>query len=80
VCLFDLGEHEQSRNQFDRLGVETKNDPAVAYCLARLDLLAGDHTSAIRRLAAVMAHPPFADTAFYLSSAYLAAGDFENAI
>jgi tetratricopeptide (TPR) repeat protein len=80
VCLFALGERDESRRQFERLGKETGNDPSIAYYLARLDLLAGDSTGAIRRLVSLMAHPPFSDAAFYLGSAYLTAGDLEPAI
>jgi Flp pilus assembly protein TadD len=80
VCLFALGEPGESRRQFERLGKETGNDPSIAYYLARLDLLAGDSTRAIRRLVPLMAHPPFSDASFYLGSAYLAAGDLEKAI
>ena len=80
VCLFALGERDESRREFERLGKETGNDPSIAYYLARLDMLAGDSTGAIRRFVPLMAHPPFSDAAFYLGSAYLAAGDLEQAI
>ncbi|HTM13740.1 MAG TPA: tetratricopeptide repeat protein, partial [Bryobacteraceae bacterium] len=80
VCLFAVGEREASRKEFERLSKEMQNDPSVAYYLARLDLVAGDAAAAIRRLAPLMAHPPFSDAAFYLGSAYLAQGDREQAI
>jgi tetratricopeptide (TPR) repeat protein len=80
VCLFALGERDESRREFERVRSETKNDPNVAYYLARLDLLSGDPASAIPRLVPIMAHPPFPDAAFYLGSAYLAAGNLEGAI
>ncbi len=80
VCLFALGERDQSRKEFERVGKETRNDPSVAYYLARLDLLAGNSAGAIRRLAPLMADPPFSDAAFYLGSAYLAKGGHELAI
>jgi tetratricopeptide (TPR) repeat protein len=80
VCLFAVGERDASRKEFERLSKATQNDASVAYYLARLDLVAGDAAAAIRRLAPLMAHPPFSDAAFYLGSAYLAQGDREHAI
>ena len=80
ICLFALGDHDASRKEFERLRTETKDDPNVAYYLARIDLLAGDAASAIRRLAPLMKRPPFADAPFYLGSAYLAHGDIEHAV
>jgi len=80
VCLFAVGERDASRKEFERLSKEMQNDTSVAYYLARLDLAAGDSAAAIRRLAPMMAHPPFPDAAFYLGSAYLAHGDRERAI
>ena len=80
VCLFAVGERDASRKEFERLGKETQNDASVAYYLARLDLTAGDSATAIRRLAPLMAHPPFSDAAFYLGSAYLSQGNREQAI
>lgn len=80
ICLFALGERDASRKEFERLRAETKDDPNVAYYLARIDLLAGDATGAIRRLAPLMNHPPFPDASFYLGSAYLTNGDLEGAI
>src|SRR5712664_4301852 len=80
VCLFAVGERDASRKEFERLSKDTRNDASVAYYLARLDLVAGDSAGAIRRLAPLMAHPPFPDAAFYLGSAYLTKGDRDRAI
>jgi protein O-GlcNAc transferase len=80
ICLFALGEPDASRKEFERLRNETKSDPNVLYYLARLDLLAGDTASAIRRLVPLMSHPPFTDASFYLGSAYLSTGDVDDAI
>src|SRR5579863_756003 len=57
ICLFALGEPDASRKEFERLRAETKDDPNVAYYLARIDLLAGDAAAAIRRLVPLMSHP-----------------------
>jgi tetratricopeptide (TPR) repeat protein len=75
VCLFALGEWDQSRKEFDRLATATKGNPGVVYYLARLDLLAGDFEAVIRRLESIIANPPFPDAALYLGSAYSAKGD-----
>jgi Flp pilus assembly protein TadD len=80
ICLFALGERDASRKEFERLRKETKDDPNVAYYLARIDLLAGDAAGAIRRLAPLMSHPPFNDASFYLGSAYLTSGDLDHAV
>lgn len=79
VALFALGDRDQSRQEFERVGAATKDDPAVTYYLARLDILAGDNAQAVRRLERIAASPPFPDTAFYLGSAYLATGNLANA-
>ena len=80
VCLFAVGERDASRKEFERLSNETQHDASVDYYLARLDLTSGDAAGAIRRLAPLMAHPPFSDAAFYLGSAYLTHGDSKQAI
>jgi len=80
VCLLALGETHASREEFERLPGEAKNEPSVAYYLARLDLLDGNSAAAVRRLAPLLSHPPFPDTAFYLGSAYLAQGRLDDAI
>jgi tetratricopeptide (TPR) repeat protein len=80
VCLFALGERDQSRKQFNRLAATTKDNPGVTYYLARLDLLAGDFEAAIGRLERITANPPFRDAAFYLGSGYLAKGDVTAAM
>jgi Tfp pilus assembly protein PilF len=80
ICLFALGERDASRKEFERLRAETKDDPNVAYYLARIDLQAGNAAGAIRRLAPLMGRPPFADASFYLGSAYLTNGDLDRAV
>ena len=80
VCLFALGEREESRKEFVRVQAETHQDPKVVYYLARLDLLAGNPGSAITRLQSVMRDPPFPDVPFYLGSAYLEKRETDKAI
>jgi tetratricopeptide (TPR) repeat protein len=80
VCLFALGERDESRKELVRLRSSTHTDPKVTYYLGRLDLLVGDPDGAIRKLQSIMQNPPFADTAFYLGSAYLDKRDTRTAI
>jgi Flp pilus assembly protein TadD len=80
ICLFAMGDRDASRQELERLRVQTKHEPKVEYYLARLDLLAGDHAAAIRRLAPLMSDPPFSDAAFYLGAAYLATNDLNDAV
>lgn len=80
VCLFALGEREESRKEFESLQKATHGDPSIAYYLARLDLLAGNAAGAIHRLEPIMSAPPFPDAPFYLGSAYLTKSDVPGAI
>jgi Flp pilus assembly protein TadD len=80
VCLFALGERDESRKEFVRLSTLTRRDPKVTYYVGRLDVLAGNPESAIRHFESIVRDPPFSDTAFYLGSAYLDKGDTKNAI
>jgi Flp pilus assembly protein TadD len=80
VCLLTLGRNDDARAQFEQ--VEKLKGPSryVTYYLGRLDLLANDYPSAIKRLSAVAATPPFPDTDFYLGVAYVSSGDTEKGI
>ncbi|HYM05072.1 MAG TPA: tetratricopeptide repeat protein [Terriglobales bacterium] len=80
VCLFALGERDESRKELVRVRSSTHGDPKVIYYLGRLDLLGGDPDGAIRNLRSIMQDPPFADAAFYLGSAYLDKRDPKNAM
>jgi len=80
ICLFAMCDRDASRQEFERLSVQTRHEPKIEYYLARIDLLAGDPAAAIRRLAPLMASPPFSDAAFYLGAAYLARNDLDDAV
>jgi tetratricopeptide (TPR) repeat protein len=79
VCWFALGRAQESREEFERLQKETGGDSSLTYYLARLDLRAGDFERAVNRLALIVNHPPFPDTAYYLGAAYLEKRDFNSA-
>lgn len=80
VCLLALGRNDDARAQFDAVEKLKGPSPYVTYYLGRLDLLANDYPSAIKRLSAVAATPPFPDTAFYLGAAYVSSGDTTSGI
>lgn len=79
VCYFALGRYAEARREFERLRLVTDGDPSVRYFLGRLDLNEHQLEAAIRELQAIVAHPPFPDTAYYLGSAYLEKGDLITA-
>jgi tetratricopeptide (TPR) repeat protein len=80
VCWFALGRREEARRELEALRVETHEDPAVVYYLARLDLLEDRTSSAIEGLETLTREPPFPDTWYYLGFAYLREGDVPLAI
>jgi len=80
VCLFALGERDESQRQFDLLRKETTDAANVLYYLGRLRLLAGDNDAAIQIFRKIAGDPPFPDTSFYLGCAYLAEGNVSEAI
>jgi tetratricopeptide (TPR) repeat protein len=75
VCLLTLGRNDEARRQFERVQHEAGESPYITYYLGRLDLLASNLPSAIKRLRSVAEDPPFPETAFYLGVAYISAGD-----
>jgi len=79
VCWFALGQLEEAQKEFRRLREETHDDSNVIYYMGRIDLLEGNTDSAIQELESVAANPPFADTAYYLGSAYLKKGELSEA-
>jgi len=79
VCYYALGRDEDARRQFERLRIDSPNDPSVIYFIGRLDLKEHNLDAAIRELQSIVAQPPFPDTAYYLGSAYLEEGDLQDA-
>jgi Flp pilus assembly protein TadD len=75
VCLLALGRNDDARAQFDQSEKLKGPSRYITYYLGRLDLLANDYPSAIKRLNVVAANPPFPDTDFYLGVAYVSSGD-----
>lgn len=75
VCLLSLGRNDESRRQFEQVQKLAGESRYVTYYLGRLDLLANDYASAIKRLGSVAEEPPFPDTAFHLGVAYISSGD-----
>jgi predicted Zn-dependent protease len=79
VCQFARGDQKAARREFEGLPKESQADAGVTYYLGRLDLLANQYPSAVRRLSAIAAKPPFPDTAFYLGLAWYGQGDLQQA-
>ena len=79
VCYFSLGRHDEARREFERLRVETRDDPSVVYFLGRLDVVEHNSDDAVRKFQSIVTRPPFPDTAYYLGSAYLEKGDLADA-
>lgn len=75
VCLLALGRNDDARSQFEQSEKLKGPSHYITYYLGRLDLLANDYPSAIKKLSAVAANPPFPDAEFYLGVAYVSAGD-----
>lgn len=75
VCLLSLGRNDEARRQFEQVQKLAGESRYVTYYLGRLDLLANDYPSAIKRLGSVAEDPPFPDTAFHLGVAYISSGD-----
>ena len=75
VCLLSLGRNDEARRQFEQVQKLAGESRYVTYYLGRLDLLANDYASAVKRLGSVAEDPPFPDTAFYLGVAYISSGD-----
>lgn len=79
VALFEMQKLEEARHEFEAVRREVGDHPNVLYYLGRLDLIDGNIESAIQKLRAAVAKPPFPDTAYYLGFAYLKRGDLSSA-
>lgn len=75
ICLLSLGRNDEARRQFEQVQKLAGESRYVTYYLGRLDLLANDYASAIKRLGSVAEDSPFPDTAFHLGVAYISSGD-----
>jgi Flp pilus assembly protein TadD len=80
VCLLSLGRNDEARQHFEQVRKLAGESRYLTYYFGRLDLLANDYASAIRRLASVVEDPPFPDTAFHLGVAYVSSGDVPDGI
>jgi tetratricopeptide (TPR) repeat protein len=80
VCLLSLGRNDEARQHFEQVRKLAGESHYLTYYFGRLDLLANDYPSAIRRLASVVEDPPFPDTAFHLGVAYVLSGDVPDGI
>lgn len=80
VCLLALGRNDEARSQFEQVEKLAGDSRYLEYYLGRLDLLANNYVSAIKRLGSVAQKPPFPDTAFHLGVAYISAGNEANGI
>jgi Flp pilus assembly protein TadD len=80
VCLLQLGRNDEARREFEQLQKQTGESRYITYYLGRLDLLSDAYKPAIQRLGSVAENPPFPDTAFYLGTAYISAGDVPSGI
>lgn len=75
VCLLSLGRNDEARRQFEQVQKLAGESRYVTYYLGRLDLLANDYATAIKRLGSVAEDPPLPDTAFHLGVAYISSGE-----
>ena len=75
VCLFAMGQNDESRREFELLRKQAGPSHQLAYYLGRLLFMAGDAAGAIRELAPITGDPKMPDADYFLGLAYLAAGD-----
>ncbi len=75
VALMSLGRDDEARKQFEQVHLQGSGSRYVTYYLGRLDLLANDYASAVKKLSSVSENPPFPDTAFFLGVACMSNGD-----
>jgi Flp pilus assembly protein TadD len=78
VCLITLGRNDEARGEFEQVRKLAGESRYVTYYLGRLDLLASDYPSAIKKLGSIAEDPPFPDTTYHLGVAYISAGDLST--
>jgi len=79
IAFFEQRNYSLSRTELKRVQKEAGDQPGIFYYLGRMDMDEQKYTAAIANFTKAAANPPFPDTAFYLGSAYLKAGDEKNA-
>lgn len=79
TCLLAEGRSSEARQQFEAVRQRTGDSPGLNYYLGRLDLLADDFASAVRRLRTLESNADFPQASFYLGLAYLGAGSLPEA-
>jgi tetratricopeptide (TPR) repeat protein len=80
TCLFAEERNDEARKQFEILRQRLGDGPGLNYYLGRLDLRAGDFTSAIKKLAPLESIPALSKASLYLGLAYQSAGQQERAL
>lgn len=79
ICQFELRNYEAARKLFLEMLTTRENPDLATYYLGRLDLVAQDFDSAIRRFQALDLAEPFRDELYYLSWAYFKQQKFSQA-
>ncbi|HEX8872542.1 MAG TPA: tetratricopeptide repeat protein [Candidatus Acidoferrum sp.] len=79
AALFESHQYAESRKELEVVKKEVGAQPGIFYYLGRLDLEEQHYKRAAENLEKAAQSPPFPDTAFYLGSAFLKAGDERNA-
>lgn len=80
TCLFAEERNDEARKQFEMERQRLGDRPGLDYYLGRLDLRAGDSTSAIKTLAPLESSPALSKASLYLGLAYLSAGQQARAL
>ena len=80
TCLFAQERNDQARKQFEIERQRLGDRPGLNYYLGRLDLRAGDFTSAIEKLAPLESNPALSKVSLYLGLAYMSAGQRARAL
>jgi tetratricopeptide (TPR) repeat protein len=79
VSLFEQRNYPEARAEFEKVRGDAGDQPGIYYYLGRIDQEQQNYKGATENLSKAAAKPPYPDTAFYLGTAYLKAGDEVNA-